>query len=90
MKDKLNSKKEVYEFIGELAIALYSKKITITLSALKSILNEKGQNYSEQSNKGFGQVVSAAWSIWEKKDPIIYHAIAYSFTDKNGKTPWCD
>jgi hypothetical protein len=33
---------ETYEFIGELAIALYSKKIQINLTSLNRILEDKG------------------------------------------------
>ena len=37
---------EVYDFIGELAIALYSKKIRISLGALRVILADKGRDYN--------------------------------------------
>ena len=77
---------EIYDFIGELAIALYSKKIQISLSALNEILKAKGAEYG--NNRGLGQGVSAAWDHWEKKDPVIHHAIAYTFTDKDGNRPW--
>ncbi len=79
-------KSEVYDFIGELAIALYSKKIQISLSALNEILKDKGEDYG--NNRGLGAGVSAAWRHWEDKDPVIYHAIAHTYTDKNGKLPW--
>ena len=79
-------KSEVYDFIGELAIALYSKKIQISLSALNEILKDKGEDYG--NNRGLGAGVSAAWRHWKDKDPVIYHAIAYTFTDKNGELPW--
>lgn len=39
------TKTEIYDFIGELAIALYSKKITISLTALNAILDDKGAAY---------------------------------------------
>ena len=79
-------KSEVYDFIGELAIALYSKKIQISLSALNEILRDKGEDYG--NNRGLGAGVSAAWRHWKDKDPVIFHAIAQTFTDKNGDLPW--
>ena len=79
-------KKEVYDFIGELAIALYSKKIKISLSSLNSILKDKNAKYG--NNRGVASGVAAAYRYWKKKDPVVYHAIAYTFVDKNGNLPW--
>ena len=44
---ELKTSEDVYDFIGELAIALYSKKIQISLGSLRSILLDKGGNRSE-------------------------------------------
>ncbi len=41
-------KEEVYVFIGELAIALYVKKIKISLSSLNSILVEHNAGYDSK------------------------------------------
>ena len=85
---------KTYEFMGELAIALYSKKIKITLNSLRTILNEKEEfkNFSKEKSRGkmigFGQSVSAAWKAWSEEDPVIHHAIAHTFTDKNGSYSW--
>ena len=79
-------KNEIYDFIGDLAIVLYLKKIQITLSSLNSILKDKGAEYG--NNRDLGTGVSAAWRHWKEKDPVIYHAIAYTFRDKNGNIPW--
>jgi len=79
---------EVYDFIGKLSIALYSQGIRISLDALKQILNDRGQNYSEVSNLGLGRSVSAAYKAWEKVDPVIHHSIAYTFEGRNGGFPW--
>lgn len=78
--------KEVYEFIGELAITLYARKIQISLSSLNQILKDRGNEYG--NNHGLAAGVSAAYRFWEKKDPVIHHAIAYTYTDKNGELPW--
>ena len=80
------TKEEVYQFIGELSIALYSQKIQISLTSLNQILKDKNSEYA--SNRGLARGVSASWRYWKKKDPVIYHAIAYTFLDKNGNLPW--
>ncbi len=82
----INDKESVYDFIGELAIALYSKKIRISLNSLKHILADKGKTYT--SNRGVASSVSAAYRHWEKKDPVIFYAIAHTYTDKDGNLAW--
>lgn len=77
---------EIYEFIGELAIGLYSKKIKISLTSLNAILEDKGAAYG--SNRGLARGVSAAYRYWKDKDPVVHHAIAYSFNDKDGEPAW--
>lgn len=86
MKNSLDN--ETYDFIGRLSIALYSQGITITLDALKQILNDMGKDYSPVSNLGLGKTVSSAFWAWEKVDPVIYHAIAHTFKGRNGEFPW--
>ncbi len=77
---------EIYDFIGELAIALYSKKVQISLGALRAIMLDKGKDYV--NNRGMASAVSAAYRRWKTKDPIIYYAIAYTYTDKEGNLAW--
>lgn len=77
---------EIYEFIGELAISLYSKKIRISLTALNAILADKNSSYG--NNRGLASGVAAAYRYWEKKDPVIHHAIAYTFNNKDGEPAW--
>lgn len=72
---------ESYEFIGHLAIALYTQKIKLRLTTLHKILNDKGADYG--GGIGMGKVVSAAYDYWKKKDWVIHHAIAASFTGQN-------
>ena len=79
---------EIYDFIGELAIALYSKKIQISLGSLRAIMLDKGKDYV--NNRGMASAVSAAYRRWKTKDPIIYYAIAYTYTDKEGNLAWDD
>jgi hypothetical protein len=77
----MNKGEESYDFIGHLAIALYTKQIKLRLSALQHILNDKGADYG--GGVGMGKVVSAAYRHWEKKDMVVHHAIAASFTGQN-------
>lgn len=77
---------EIYDFIGELAIALYSKKIQISLGSLRTIMLDKGKDYV--NNRGMASAVSAAYRRWKEKDPVIYYAIAYTYTDKEGNLAW--
>lgn len=79
-------RQEIYEFIGELSIALYSKKIKISFTALNAILTDKNAAYG--NNRGLASGVSAAYRYWERNDPVIHYAIAYTFSDKNGNLAW--
>jgi len=79
--DRLSRGDSAYEFIGHLAIALYPQRISLRLSALQKILNDKGADY--EGGIGMGKVVSAAYSYWKLKDWVIHHAIAASFTGQN-------
>jgi hypothetical protein len=74
---------ESYEFIGQLAIALYTQKITLRLTTLQKILNDKGADYG--GGIGMGKVVSAAYEYWKDKeqDGIMKQAIAVTFTGEN-------
>lgn len=80
------NKEEIYEFIGELAISLYSKKIQISLSALNAILADKGAEYG--NNRGLASGVSAAYRHWANKDPVVHHSIAFTFRNKDGGLAW--
>jgi hypothetical protein len=77
----MNTGEESYEFIGQLAIALYTQKIRLRLTTLQKILNDKGADYG--GGVGMGRVISAAYNYWKKKDWVIHHAIAASFTGQN-------
>ena len=79
--------KKVYEFIGDLAIALYSKKVTVSLSSLNQILSDnRFDNYG--SNRGLAAGVAAAYRYWGEKDPVVHHAIAYTYRDRDGNLAW--
>jgi len=83
------TKKEIYEFIGNLALILYSKNIQISLSSLNSILKDQDKKAKYGNNRGLAKAVSASYRYWKKKKkPVIHHAIAHTFTNKNGKLSW--
>ncbi|SHO23030.1 Putative uncharacterized protein [Moritella viscosa] len=48
-----------------MAIALYSKKITISLTELNAILDDKGVAYG--NNRGLASGVAAAYRHWDQK-----------------------
>ncbi|WP_124978789.1 VOC family protein [Nonlabens xiamenensis] len=79
---------QAYDFMGKLAVALQSQNIQISFDSLKAILKEKGMPYSEDSNLGIGRSVSSAYKAWEKIDNSVHHAIAVSFTSRDGSHAW--
>lgn len=80
---------ENYNFIGKLSMALYAQGITISLDALKQILNDNGMQYSEENNRGLGRSLAAAQHAWQKSgDPVVHHAIAHTIVGKDGKPAW--
>lgn len=80
------TKEEIYEFIGDLAISLYTKKIKISLTALNAILEDKEAAYG--NNRGLAAGIGGAYRYWKSKDPVVHHAIAYTFNDKDGEPAW--
>ena len=58
------------------------------VAALEAIMLDKGKDYV--NNRGMASAVSAAYRRWKEKDPIIYYAIAYTYTDKEGNLAWED
>jgi hypothetical protein len=73
-----------YEFIGTLAVALYTYGIQIRISTLQKIVNDKGAHYG--GGIGVRSVVTAARTYWATHDPTVYHAITYAFTDRNDES----
>lgn len=77
---------ETYDYIGDLALCLYLKNFKLTFKALSTILSDEGVDY--EPGRGMANGVKAAYHHWEKKDPVIHHAIAHVFTDKDGNLAW--
>ena len=79
---------KTYKFMGELASALHSKKITITISSLRSIINEKKdlKNFSPLGARGIGSSISSAYDEWTKiGNPTVADAIAETYMGADGK-----
>lgn len=79
---------ETYDFIGNLAVALYSQDIQISLTSLRSILDDRDMTYGNE--RGMGAGVSAAYTYWKenKEDPVVHHAIAHTYVDQEGELAW--
>lgn len=81
----METEKAYYEFIGKLAIVLYTQRINLRLSTLHKILNDNGADYG--GGIGMRKVFSVAYEFWRKKDSadggLTHHAIAATFTGQN-------
>jgi hypothetical protein len=80
------TKQKLYQFISDVVICFYSKNIKMSFASLNSLLMDR--NSALSNNKELAKVVAIAYKYWEKRDPVVYHAIAYVFSDKNGKRTW--
>jgi hypothetical protein len=76
-------KQEFYEFISDIVICFYSKSIKIGLASLNALLKDRHAEYSNKKKLAKG--LESAYKYWEKRDPVVHHAIAYVFSDKHGK-----
>ncbi len=93
MENVQKSRTGTYEFIGKLAVALYSQRIVMSLSALNTVLeNNKLEPYG--NCRGLGQGLTAACNYWDKKEgdaemlPVTHNAIANVFVDRKGDSAW--
>lgn len=90
IKEDLENK--TYEFIGRLALILFSQNIRMSFSALRLVLKDNGFN-QYKSARGMARGLSAAYRRWQVKEKdrsisVTAHAIAHTFVDKNGNHPW--
>ena len=82
---------ETYEFIGDLAMCLYLKNIKISFTALHAILadTDKADRLTQyEKGRGVANGVKGAFYYWGEKDPVVHHAIAHVFTNKDGVLAW--
>lgn len=90
VKEDLENK--TYEFIGRLALILFSQNIRMSFSTLRQMLKDNG--YTQyRSARGVARALSAAYRRWQSKEKdrgisATAHAIAHTFVDKNGNHPW--
>ncbi|MBO4595540.1 MAG: hypothetical protein J5632_02880 [Bacteroidales bacterium] len=84
-----------YEFIGQLAVVLFSQNITISYSTLIRILEDNGyETYG--SERGMASGIAAAYHEWERAEkeitsiPTTCCAIANTFVNKDGYPSWLD
>ncbi len=94
MEKEPEMQNKTYEFIGRLALALFSQNIKMSYSTLMQLLvDNELDNYGNE--RGMARGISAAYSRWEeieKNDRIstTCGAIANTFVNKEGYPSWLD
>lgn len=89
-KEEMENK--TYEFIGRLALVLFSQNIKMSFSTLASLLKENGLG-DYVGGRGMAAGVSAAYRRWEEKEkdcriPATCGAIANTFVNQEGGLAW--
>lgn len=90
IKEDLENK--TYEFIGRLALILFSQNIRMSFTTLRQLLKDNGyQNYG--TARGMARGLSAAYRRWKAKEKdrgisVTAEAIAHTFVGKYGNHPW--
>lgn len=85
---------KTYEFIGRLALVLFSQNIKMSYAALIQLLKDnKLDAYGNE--RGMASGIAAAYRHWEEieKDcriPATCGAIANTFVNKDGYPSWLD
>ena len=85
---------QTYEFIGRLALVLFSQNIKMSYTALIQVLKDNGLD-EYGSERGMASGIKAAYLRWEaiEKDcriPATCGAIANTFVNKEGYPSWLD
>lgn len=85
---------KAYEFIGRLALVLFSQNIKMSYASLIQVLRDN--HYKDYGNeRGMASGISAAYRHWEDaeseyKIPTTCGAIANTFVNKDGYPAWLD
>ena len=85
---------KTYEFIGRLALVLFSQNIKMSYSSLIQVLVDNG--YPAYGNeRGMARGIAAAYHRWEeiekdKRIPTTCGAIANTFVNQSGYPSWLD
>lgn len=83
---------KTYEFIGRLALVLFSQNIKMSFTTLITLLKDNGLT-EYQSGRAMAAGISAAYHRWEdiEKDcriPTTSGAIANTFVNQKGELSW--
>ena len=94
MEKEPQMQNKTYEFIGRLALVLFSQNIKISYASLIKILEDNSMD-SYGNERGMAQGVSAAYRYWENIEqdcriPTTCGAIANTFVNQNGYPSWLD
>ena len=92
MEKEPNLENRTYEFIGRLALALFSQNIKMSYSTLIKVLEDNNLD-SYGSERGMASGIAAAYRRWEdiEKDcriPTTCGAIANIFVNREGVPEW--
>lgn len=85
-----NRKNRTYDFIGKLALGLFSQGIKMSYTVLIDMLERYG------NERGMARGLSAAYRYWKQKEsdccqiPTTCGAIANTFVSKAGDPSWLD
>ncbi|MBQ8779249.1 MAG: hypothetical protein IJZ49_05985 [Alistipes sp.] len=85
---------KTYEFIGRLALVLFSQNIKMSYTSLIQVLIDNGMaTYGNE--RGMARGIAAAYHHWEKveqnaKITTTCGAIANTFVNKDGYPSWWD
>lgn len=92
MEKEPNLENRTYEFIGRLALVLFSQNIKMSYSTLIKVLEDNNLD-SYGSERGMASGIAAAYRRWEdiEKDcriPTTCGAIANTFVNREGVPEW--
>lgn len=85
---------KTYEFIGRLALVLFSQNIKMSYTSLIQVLIDNGLD-AYGNERGMASGLSAAYHHWKNiehdcKIPTTCGAIANTFVNKEGYPSWLD
>lgn len=91
-KEEMGNK--TYEFIGRLALVLFSQNIKMSFDTLAALLKDNGLD-KYAGGRGMAAGVKTAYHRWEDKEkncriPSTCGAIANTFVDKNCGLAWLE
>lgn len=101
IRQMIEDKKQIYEFIGRLAQVLYPLPVTSHAAMSHAVMSfttlnrmlEENEYKPYGCNLALGQGLSAACRYWDEKEQseglsVTHNAIANVFVDRNGDYAW--